>query len=339
MSRKKEFVTLPEDCEKLSPSACTSWKTKDKKTGVSKCKVKYSKFGFNNKCVKNDDYELEKVIFEEGFQNFSEIGGGGADSTEELQLRNRICENLDARRGGTCDSALGRKLGCKVKKRLLAPDSCRLDPKLIEFLRKRELLCEKEDCKELKKKGIFCQKCLDDLEELLQEFNGLYTLLSKRKNPVPEDVKRFFTLADEIKDDWYPYFVTGQKKLLDEIQKKRMRIEELHGGARCQAYNITDCSGKGDLRRQCKCKGLRTSEGLFCGTHRKCYHRRVDKFDEFRDKFEELCKDKGLCHGIIREMEEFYEMIKFCTFGEAKNKKIEVKDIIEFSEEYMKFIE
>jgi hypothetical protein len=334
MSRRREYVELPKDCEKLSPSACTSWKTKDRKTGVSKCKIKYSKLGFANKCVENDNYEFEKFIFEEGFEDFATIGEGDLD--RELKLRNKICENLNT---DTCRTELGKKLGCKVKKRLLSPDSCRLDPKLIEFLKKRELLCEIEDCKELKKKGILCQKCVDELDEMLQEYNGLYTLLSKRKNPAPEDVKRFFILADEIKDEWYSYFVTGQKKLLDEIEKKRMRIEELHGGARCQAFNITTCIGKGEVLKQCKCKGIRTSVGLFCGTHRNCYERRVGKFNEFRDKFDELCREKELCRGIIKEMKQFYEMIKYTTYGDAKNKKVEVDNILDFAEEYMTYIE
>lgn len=333
--KKAERISLPTDCEKLAPSACTGPRTKDK-DGIPLCKIKYSKFGFNNKCVQNDDYELERFIFSQGFEEFSKISEENME--EELRKRDEICKNLDAGVDGPCRSKLGKKLGCKVKKRLLSPSTCELDPKLVSFLKRRELLCEREDCNELKKKGIVCKKCTDELKETIQEFDGLFDIIARKNNPPPEEVRRFFDLADELKHDWYPYFVTGQQKLLDTIEKKRMRIEEIHGGARCQAYNITSCHGKGDESRQCKCKGLRSKEGLFCGTHRRCYHDRVARFNEFRDKFEELCKKEELCSGLVRKMKEFYEMIKYTNYGEASRKKVEVDNIIEFAEEYMKYM-
>lgn len=333
--KKKEVLDLPQDCEKLATSACESKKTRDPKTGARKCKIRYSKLGFNNKCVANQDYDLEKFIFEQGFQEFSSISGDNLE--KELQMRNKICENLDASSGGTCQSSLGEKLGCKINKKLLSPNSCRLDPKLIRFLKKRELLCEKDDCSELKKKGIICKKCTDELGELLQEHDGLFQILAKRKNAPPADIARFFEVSDIIRNEWYPYFVTGQQKLLDTLEKKKIKIEEIHGRSRCQAINITSCHGKGDDEKQCSCKGFKDSNGLFCGTHRKCYLQRVENFDEFRDNFDELCNSKGLCPPLIRKMEQFYEMIKYTTVGEASRKKIEVSNILDYAEEYMKY--
>lgn len=330
--KKKEVIKLPGDCEKLAPSACTGKGTKDK-DGIPLCKIKYSKLGFKNKCVENDEYELEKFIFSQGFEEFTRISEENTE--EELRKRDEICKNLDT---SACGTKLGRKLGCKVKKRLLAPDSCHLDPKLISFMKRRELLCERENCNELKKKGIICKKCTEELNETIQEYDGLFDILARKNNPPPEDVKRFFDLADDLKHDWYPYFVTGQRELLDTIERKRMRIEEIHGGARCQAYNITGCMGKGDNARQCKCKGIRSKEGLFCGTHRRCYKDRVEKFNQFRDKFDELCRKEELCSGLVRKMRELYEMIKYTTYGEASKKKVEVDDIIQYAEEYMKYM-
>lgn len=332
--KKKEVIELPRDCEKLATSACEDKKTRDPKTGARKCRVRYSRLGFANKCEQNPDYELEKYIFDQGFEEFSSISEENME--HELRVRNKICENLDASSGGACASSLGKKLGCKVNKKLLSPNSCHLDPKLIRFLKKRELLCEKEDCAELRKKGINCKKCTDELHEMLLEFDSLYDVLVRKSNPPPADIARFFELADIIKEEWYPYFVSGQVKLLDTLEKKRMRIEELHGGARCQAYNI-GCSGKGEPERQCKCRGLRDKYGLLCNTHRKCYIRRVEKFDEFRDKFEELCKKQNLCRSLIKTMTEFYNMIKYTTQGEAARKKVEVENIIEYTEEWLKY--
>lgn len=332
--KRGEKLEFPQDCERLAPSACETWKTKDPKTGVSKCKIKYGKMGFNNRCVENEDYELEKFIFDEGFQEFTKINTDNLDY--ELKTRNQICENLDP--DTTCKSELGKKLGCKVKKRVLSPNSCRLDPKLIGFLKRRELLCEKEDCKELKKKGIVCDKCIDELHETLQELDGLYDELVRKKSPPPEDIQRYFDLADDVKMEWYPYFVHSQKKLLDTLEKKRMKIEELHGGMRCQAYNITTCIGTGDETKQCKCKGIKDRYGIFCGTHRRCYLSRKEKFDEFRDKFNELCEEKELCRGLIKKFKEFYGMIRYATVGEASKKKVEVDNILEFADEYIKYI-
>lgn len=332
--KRAEPLEFPQDCERLAPSACETWKTKDPKTGVGKCKIKYSKLGFANKCVENEDYELERFIFNEGFKEFTKINTENLDY--ELKTRNKICENLDP--DTTCKSELGKKLGCKVKKRSFSPNSCRLDPKLIRFLKKREMLCEKEDCKELKKKGIICDKCVDELQESLQELDGLYDELARRKHPAPEDVKRYFDLADEVKYDWYPYFVHAQKELLDTLEKKRMKIEELHGGMHCQAYNISGCMGKGEESRQCKCKGIKDRYGIFCGIHRKCYLSRKEKFDEFRDKFQVLCEKEELCKSLIKKMKQFYTMIRYTTVGEASVKKVEVDDIIEFSEEYLKYL-
>jgi len=332
---KNKLLNLPDDCEQLSTSACESPKTRDPKSGARKCKVKYSKLGFGNKCTKNEDYELEKFIFDQGFQEFTNISGENLE--KELRLRNKICENLDPANGGPCQSSLGEKLGCKVNKKLLSPNSCHLDPKLIRFLKKRELLCEKEDCGELRKKGIHCHKCTEELQEMLQEYDGLYDILVRKQNAPPADIARFFELADQIKEEWYPYFVTGQMKLLDTLERKRMKIEEIHGGARCQAYNITDCLCKGDDERQCKCRGLRDRTGVLCNIHRKCYIRRVEKFDEFRDNFDKLCRKQQLCNALLKNMRELYEMIKYTTQGEISKKKTEVSDIIEYAEEYLKY--
>lgn len=332
--KKKEVIELPRDCEKLATSACEDRRTRDPKTGARKCRVKYSRLGFANKCEKNPDYDLERYIFDKGFEDFSTISEENME--QELRVRNKICENLDASSGGGCASSLGKKLGCKVNKKLLSPNTCRLDPKLIRFLKKRDLLCEKEDCAELRKKGINCKKCEQELHEMLTEFDGLYDVLVRNKNAPPADIAHFFELADTIKVEWYPYFVTGQVKLLDTLEKKRMKIEEIHGGARCQAYNI-GCYGKGEPDRQCKCRGLRDSIGLLCNTHRKCYITRVAKFDEFRDKFEEICVEKRLCNSLIKTMREFYNMIKYTTQGEASRKKVEVDNIIGYTEEWLKY--
>ena len=329
--KKKNVINLPEDCEKLSLSACTDKKTKNQ------CKIKYGPFGFNNKCVKNEDRDLEKYIFEKGFEEFSKIDPDNLE--EELRLRNKICKNLDPARGGTCQSELGRKLGCKVVKRFTSPNTCELDPKLIRFLKKREMLCEKEDCEELKKKGVLCRKCIDELKELLQKFNGLYTTLSKVKNSPPERIKEFNETYEDIIDDWSAYFVTGQKKKLDEIEQKKMKIDSIHGGVRCQAINISGCDGKGNYQSQCRCKGFRDEYGIFCANHRRCYIAREKKFDEFRNKFEELCKEKEVCQGLVSKMKEFYEMIKYSTYGKSKTKKIEVDNIIDIAKEYMKYYE
>lgn len=333
VKKRKEIITLPDDCEKLSTSVCESFKTKDPTTGARKCKIKYGMLGFGNKCVKNEDYDLEKFIFQAGFEDFSTIGEENME--EELRRRNKVCENLSASDGGLCQSALGKKIGCKVNKKLLSPNSCRLDPNLIRFMKKRELLCEKEDCAELRKKGIQCDKCTQELEEMLLEFDSLYDVLVKRKNPPPADISRFFDLADQLKNEWYPYFVTGQKKLLDTLERKRMKIEELHGGARCQAINISRCSGKGDQDRQCKCRGLRDRTGLLCNTHRKCYLQRVEKFNEIRDKFEELCEEKKLCKSLIKNITQLYEMIKYTNQGEISRKKTEVSDMIDYMESFL----
>ena len=332
LKKKKEVINLPTDCEKLSASACTIKGTTDR-DGIPFCKIKYSKFGFGNKCIENDQYDLEKFVFRQGFEEFSKISEDNME--EEMIKRDQICKNLDA---SLCGSAMGKKIGCKVKKRLLSPVSCHLDPKLISFMKRRDILCEKEECDELKKKGIICKKCVDNLNETIQEFDGLFDILARKNNPPPEDIKTFFDLADDLKNNWYPYFISGQPQLLDIIEKKRMRIEEIHGGSRCQAYNITGCLGKGDESRQCKCKGIRSKEGIFCGTHRRCYINRAEKFDQFRDKFDELCRKGGLCSGLIKKNKEFYEMIKYSTSGFAAKKKIEVDDIIFFAEEYMKYI-
>jgi hypothetical protein len=331
---KKERLELPTDCEKLATSACESPRTRDPKSGARKCRIKYGRLGFGNKCIKNQDYETEKFIFDQGFQEFASISAENME--KELRLRNKICENLDASAGGSCQSVLGEKLGCKINKKLLSPNTCNLDPKLIRFLKKRDLLCEKEDCAELRKKGIHCDKCTKELEEMLQEFDGLYDILVRKQNPPPADIARFFDLADQIKEEWYPYFVAGQKNLLNTLEKKRMKIEEIHGGARCQAYNISGCSCKGDNERQCSCRGFRDRIGMLCNIHRKCYLNRVAKFDEFRDKFDELCK-KQICKPLLKNMKEFYGMIKYTTVGEVSIKKVEVDNIIEHTEEYLKF--
>ena len=208
---------------------------------------------------------------------------------------------------------------------------------MIRFLKKRELLCEKEDCAELRKKGIHCKKCTEELQEMLLEFDNLYDVLVRKKNPPPADISRFFELADVIKEEWYPYFVAGQMKLLDTLERKRMKIEEIHGGARCQAINISRCSGTGDEDRQCKCRGLRDRSGLLCNTHRKCYLLRVEKFNEIRDKFEELCEEKKLCNSLIKTIKQLYDMIKYTNQGEVARKKTEVKDMIEYMEEFLKY--
>lgn len=329
----KKPLNLPEDCEKLSISACESFKTKDPKTGAKKCKIQYGKLGFVNKCKANEDYELEKFIFSKGFEEFTRIGEENME--KELRLRNKICQNLDP--SSSCENSLGKKLGCKVQRKLLSPNSCRLDPKLVRFLKKRELLCEKEDCAELKKKGVICKKCTDELDEMLREHESLFDELVRKKNPPPDDVKRFFDITDQLKNEWYPYFVTGQKNVLDVIEKRKLKIEEIHGGVRCQAYNITGCFGSGENSKPCKCKGFKDRLGIFCGTHRNCYKDRVQKFNDFRDNFDRLCEEKGLCAPLVRKMKEFQTMIRHTTSGEASRKKIEVDNIIEYAEEYMKY--
>ena len=305
--RKKKTLKLPEECYKLSVNACISEKV------ANRCKIKRGVFGFNSRCVPNEDYETDKYLLSKGFKNFARIDEDNLE--KELSMRDELCKQLSAKPGGACESPKGIVIGCGIKKSYFGRDTCGISPDIINYFYNRRKECLARDCEEKRRKYGYYQDIIykkKNMKDNLFYFDDIYAYLN------------------EI----YGVYLLEKPNIRKGIEDMQDKINREINQDQCQAYNINTCS-TGKLNFRCKYKGYDTKEGIFCKTHSKCYDVRNKKFKYLRDNFEQLCANDS-CGNYLTKLREFYDMIKFTTDGEAAKRKYELIETIEIIEEFSK---
>ena len=133
--RKKTFV-LPRDCDKLDIDFCEHPKYENK------CLVKTSRLG-SSKCVANENYQIENLMKEKGFKEFSKIDPENVK--EDILKRNEVCSSLSRE---SCRSPQAKMLGCKYTKGYFSKGRCSLSDEIINYYYKYDKKCLCKGCNE-----------------------------------------------------------------------------------------------------------------------------------------------------------------------------------------------
>lgn len=321
MDYKKKTFNPDKHCEMLSERDC-----EDPVLNKS-CKYDPKK----KRCAKNIYGELDKYIDTKGFDNFIKFDEN-KDIKEELYLRDKLCERLNAEPGGMCSSNLGQAYGCKVKKSFFGNRKCHLDEHIVHEYTKFNRLCIIENCMNRRRRGSnICTYHLEEFNEMMTILESSYNYLfySKDIKNSKKYLDDFYDIHSFIEDIYMDYLLDKPEKI-DKINQMLIDVETQFGDDICQAYNVESCKNDepgNKNKKRCANRATESYEGKFCRIHHACYERKKEIFSKFSSSVDKL-EQSGLLATNLNKIKEFHNMIEHCTVGEAATLKYDVLTMI-----------
>ena len=323
--RRKPRLNLPYDCDKLDLDDCEHPKYENK------CLIKYARFGGKDLCVPNDTYLIDKEMDEKGFKDFARLDESNIEA--DLERRNELCNALSST---ACKSAKARILGCEYKRGFFKKGRCQLADKIINYYYKTGKKCLCKSCNEDKQPGFkLCEEHRHEFKEMVEALVIIYSNIM-RNEETEKNYDNFIHLYNDLVERYNVYLVENTATLI-QLTEKYNEIRTKLGENDCQCVNISTCIGKGEVGDFCQNKGIRTKTGLLCKEHRACFSDRKNKFDDFKKKFENLCGGRS-CEKEMKELEQFYKMVLFCSEGEAFIYKTSLLDYLFVIRQYIREI-
>lgn len=321
--RRVPKTKLPAECYKLSIEDCEHPKNENK------CRIKSTIFGGKDKCIANENYLIEKELSSKGFQDFARLDENNLE--EELQKRDQLCRQLSS---STCKSPQAKVLGCKYTTGIFKKGRCALSEKIINYYYKTSKKCLCKNCDEDKEPGFkLCHEHRLELKEIIETLNFMYQNIMKGVD-VEKNYNDFIILYKDLMERYHVYLIENMataKQVTEKYNEIRLKL----GEGNCQCVNIKSCIGKGNIASFCKNKAIKSSIGMLCKEHKQCFLDRKNKFQSFRENFKNICGVKS-CKKEIEELRDFYNMILYCTVGEADIFKNTLLDYLYIMEQYIK---
>ena len=328
MDYKKKTFNPEKHCEMLDERDC-----EDPVLNKS-CKFDPKK----KRCEKNMYGEIDKYIDTKGFDKFIKFDEN-KDIRDELYLRDKLCEKLNAEPGGMCSSNLGEAYGCRVKKSFFGNKKCHLDEKIVHEYTKFDLLCIVEACMNRRRRGTnICTYHLEEFNEMMTVLESSYNYLFHSKDIInsQKHLNDFYDIHTFIEDIYLDYLLDKPDKV-EKINQMLIDVETEFDDGICEAYNITTCKNDepgNKEKRRCANRASEGFEGKFCKTHQNCYENNKKIFSQFSSSVDKL-EQTGLLGTRLNKIKEFYNMIEHCKIGEASKVKMDVYRLIRNVEELL----
>lgn len=320
--RKKKTIKLPEDCELLDVSICEHPKV------AGRCKIERARFGGNDTCKANQEYLLQKEIYDQGFKDFAQLDTDNIE--EELGKREELCSKLSK---NDCMGTTARIFGCQYVGGVFKKGRCKLADKIIRFYYDKDLFCMIPGCGERKEAGFkLCEEHREEFDRVLEGLIENYTSIMNKED-VDNNYLEFVEKYDYL-TGFFNVYLIQQPATLIQIAEKYNNIRQALGEDKCQCINVTGCVGKGKIGENCQNKGIRSDVGMICAAHKKCFKKEKLKFEEFKGKFQNLCSIKS-CKKELEDLKKFYKMLIFCTEGETFIMKTKLLDYIYIIDKYI----